>query len=299
MKDNKFKQRFEGLYPALITPFKENGEVNEKVLIQLTDRLLEQKTDGLYLLGSTAEAFLMTDEQRNRTFKLISKHVNGRCKLIAQVGGLDTKACIDMAKSAYENGADMVSAVAPYYYKLSFDEIKKHFLAIAEATPLPFLLYNFPGYSGVSYETEQLLEIVGNDKVAGIKYTDMNLYKLERLRNKGSDILLFNGHDEVYLAACALGVKNAIGSTFNVMLPKFQNIRNLVNKNEWDKARMEQEQANCVIEALIKAGVIPGIKHILSKREYEVGVCRKPFATLSNKDKRNIDLVMELLEPNY
>lgn len=299
MKKQEYKQIFQGLYPALITPFKENGEVNEKVLPQLIDRLLEQNAEGLYLMGSTAEAFLMTNDQRSKTFNLIAKHVKGRCRLIAQVGSLETKACTDMAKNAYDNGADMISAVAPYYYKHSFEELKAYFLSIAETTPLPFLLYNFPGYSGVSYEIEQLIEISSNPSVVGIKYTDMDLYKLERIQNKKPDLLLFNGHDEVYLAACALGVKNAIGSTFNIMLPKFQNIKLLVEKNNWEAARKEQEQANDVIEALIKVGVIPGIKYILSKKGYDVGLCRKPFSELKAENRKIIDDVMNFLEPSY
>ena len=291
------KKKFDGLYPALITPFKDNGNVNEKALLNVADRLIEQEAEGLYLMGSTAEAFLMSTSERNKITELLLKHIGGRCNAIVQVGTLSTADAVSMAKLAYENGADMISAVAPFYYAHSTSELKNHFLTIADATPLPFLLYNFPGYSGVEYSVEQLIKLINEPSIIGVKYTDMNLYKLERLKRNVPEALLFNGHDEVYLSACAIGVRNAIGSTFNIMLPKFKSIKNLVEQGRFDLAQKEQAHANDVIDVLIKTGVVQGIKYILTKLGYEVGDCRAPFSKLNTEKCNMLDEVLDLLEP--
>ena len=111
--------------------------------------------------------------------------------------------------------------------------------------------------------------------------------------------MLFNGHDEVYLAACALGVKNAIGSTFNIMLPKFKSIRNLIELNRFDLAREEQAQVNDVIDVLIKTGVVPGIKYLLSKKGYDVGICKKPFGEINDEKRLMLDRITDFLNPIY
>lgn len=292
-------QNLKGQYPALITPFHNDGSVNKTSMLKLTDRLIEQGADGLYLTGSTSESFLMSVDERNDLVKLICNHVKGSCKLIVQVGTLATDDAVSMAKCAGDAGAHAISAVAPFYYTYSFEELKQYYHSIADATDLPFILYNIPGFTGVDYSIEQLLELTDYPSIMGMKYTDMNLYKLERIKSARPDLLLFNGHDEVYLAAVALGVTSSIGSTYNLMIPKFINIRQLAAKGRFDLALEEQKQANSVIEILIKTGVIPGIKYLLKEMGIDAGICRQPFAPLDQSKKSLLDKVIPLLKPIY
>ena len=112
-------EKFKGIFPALLTPFDENDRVNVKVLEELVDYNLKKGVNGFYVGGSTAEAFLLTEEERLLVMKTVSERAKGKCTLIAHVGCISTAQAIKFAKAAEERGYDAVSSVAPFYYKFS------------------------------------------------------------------------------------------------------------------------------------------------------------------------------------
>ena len=143
------KEKFKGIFTALLTPFQENGNINREALENLIDYNLKKGVKGFYVTGSTGEAFLLSYEERKEVMKIVSEKVGGKCTLIAQIGCISTKQAIGLAKYAEDLGYDAISSVAPYYYKFSFAEIKKYYFDIVDSVSLPMIIYNFPAFSGV------------------------------------------------------------------------------------------------------------------------------------------------------
>lgn len=283
-----------GIIPALVTPFDKNAKVDHGALSELVNRLIEQGAGGFYACGSTAECFLMTDEERKATLETIVKTTNGRVPVIAHVGNIGTEKTCDLARHARELGADAISSVPPFYYKFSFDEIAGYYGDIAKAVPdLPLIVYNFPAFSGVEINADNFKTIIDASGAQGLKYTSYNLFEMEKISRRYPDITIFNGHDEVYLNAMPAGATAAIGSTFNVMLPKFLKLEELYKEGKMEEAIKKQGEINDVIEAMIKVSVNGSIKYWLTKSGIPCGDCRKPNIPLTAEQKAFLDGIYE------
>ena len=210
-------KQFEGIYPAIITPIDENEEINEKALAQVIEKTIGQGVSGFYVSGSTGESFLLRDEQRVQLIKAVCAIVDGRCDVIANIGTFSTRASIKMANAAAECGVTAISAVPPFYFSYSKREIVQYYFDIAEASGMPVILYNIPKMSGVSFGTEELVELLAHDGIVGVKQTTMDLMQTEALVRTCRDKAVFNGHDEILLPALSVGVRASIGSTFSIM----------------------------------------------------------------------------------
>ena len=292
----KTKNKFQGIFPALLTPFDEHDQVNTKVLEELVDYNLKKGVDGFYVGGSTAEAFLLSDEERLLVMKTVSERAKGKCTLIAHIGCISTVQAIRFAKAAQEMGYDAVSSVAPFYYKFSFSEIKKYYFDIVDAVDLPMLIYNFPAFSGVNLTVDNIKEFLNDDRFIGVKHTSNDFFALEQFKAAFPDKLVYNGYDEMLLAGLSMGADGAIGSTFNFMAEKFIKIRELLAQNDLVGAQKIQKEANIIIQALCKVGVMQGEKAVLDALGFDFGPARAPFAPIPDEQKKELlDTVLPLL----
>ena len=287
--------KFKGIIPALLTPFDEKDEVNEAELKKLIERNIAQGVNGFYVGGSTAEAFLLSTEERKNVMRIVKETVKERVTLIAHIGCVSTAHSVDLAKYARELGYDAVSSVAPFYYKFGFEEIKKHYDAIATASALPVIVYNFPAFSGVNITVEQLSELLSDERVIGLKHTSSDYFAMERLRWRFPDKVLYNGYDETYLCGLMMGCDGAIGSTFNFMADKFIAITNAFKKGDVATAQALQREANDVLDPLIKTGVMAGEKEVLNQLGFSFGAPRAPFTPVTDDGKELIAKIIPLL----
>jgi len=278
-----------GIIPALVTPFDSSEKVDYGMLSELVNRLIDQGADGFYSCGSTAECFLLTDDERKKVMETVIKTVDGRVPVIAHVGNVGTEKTVELAKHAEAAGASAVSSVPPFYYKFSFNEIAGYYESIAKSVELPLIVYSIPAFSGVEITADNLKTIIDASGAKGLKYTSYNLFELEKIHRRFPDLKLFNGHDEVMLNALPIGIDGAIGSTFNVMAPKYIALKKAYEAGELDKATAMQGEINDIIEVMIKAGVNQSIKYWLSKAGVNCGNCRKPFAELTAEQKEMLD----------
>lgn len=279
------KNKLSGIYPALLTPFKNNGDVNVSELKKLVKWNLEKGVDGFYVGGSTAEAFLMSEAERETVYRTVAEEVAGKAHLIAHIGAISTDAAIRFGKVAVECGYDAVSAIAPFYYKFSFAQIKKHYFDIVDAVSLPMIIYNFPNFSGVNLTVEQVGEFFGDDRFIGIKHTSNDFFALERFKSNFPDKLVFNGFDEMLLSGLVMGADGGIGSTYNFMAEKFVKIKQLCDNGDYEGARQIQSEANRIIKALCNVGVMEAEKEILCQLGFDFGVARAPFSVLTETQK--------------
>ena len=284
-----------GILPALVTPYDSNGKIYEQSLVDIIDVNLNKGVDGFYACGSTGEAFLLSTKERKLAASIVVQHVAGRVPVVVHVGSIQTDVAVDLAKHAAEIGADAVSAIPPFYYQFSLEEIKAYYRDIAYATSLPLILYNFPAFSGVSLDQKTAGDLFADGKVIGIKHTSQDLFQLERMKSESPDIIVLNGHDEVFLSALAAGADGAIGSTYNFMADIFIEIRRLYKTGDMDKALHLQRRANTVISVLGEVGVFNGVKHLLSASGISCGTCRRPFIALTPEQKTRLETTAAVL----
>lgn len=275
-----------GIYSALLISFNEDGSVNEKGTREIIRHNIEKmKVDGLYVGGSTGENFMLSTDEKKKIFEIASDEVKGRVKLIAQVGSINIYESIELAKFATNLGYDAISAVTPFYYKFSFNEIKEYYNTILENVDNKMIVYSIPFLTGVNISVKEFQELFENKKIIGVKFTAADFFLLERMRKAFPDKLIFAGFDEMMLSAAVLGVDGAIGSTFNVNGVRARAIMEYVEKGDIVKAREEQHITNDLIEAILNNGLYPTLKLLLEIQGIDAGFNRKPMSSATSKQK--------------
>lgn len=285
-------KNLKGIFPALLTPFTKDDKINESSLEKLIQLNLQKGVDGFYVGGSTAEAFLLSFDERKYLLDIVSQMVKGKCALIAHIGCISTKQAIELARYAEEVGADAISSIPPFYYNFSFAEIKSYYFDIVNQVSLPMIIYNFPNFSGVPLNTDNIGEFLADERFIGVKHTSNDFYSLERFKQINERVIVYNGFDEMFLAGLAMGADGGIGSTYNFMAEKFIKMKQLFEAGQIEKAREIQTEVNDIINVLTKVGVFAGEKEILSLMGIDFGDCRKPFRRLDKSDR---DLLKQTL----
>nr|WP_300832651.1 N-acetylneuraminate lyase [uncultured Acetatifactor sp.] len=281
-------EKFKGIFPALLTPFDGQDRVDTEVLGRLVDYNLQKGVDGFYVAGSTAEVFLLDAKERLAVMEAVSSRAGGKCTLIAHIGCISTKQAIEYAREAKEMGYDAISSVAPFYYKFSFEEIRRYYFDIVDAVDLPMLIYNFPAFSGVNLTTDNIREFLADDRFLGVKHTSSDFYALEQFKAGFPDKVVYNGYDEMFLAGLSMGADGGIGSTFNFMAEKYIEIRRLFQENDMSAAQALQKEVNTILRALVEVGVMQGEKAIMEGLGFPLGQARSPFAPLSGAQKEKL-----------
>ena len=281
-------EKFKGIFPALLTPFDGQDRVDTEVLGRLVDYNLQKGVDGFYVAGSTAEVFLLDAKERLAVMEAVSSRAGGKCTLIAHIGCISTKQAIEYAREAKEMGYDAISSVAPFYYKFSFEEIRRYYFDIVDAVDLPMLIYNFPAFSGVNLTTDNIREFLADDRFLGVKHTSSDFYALEQFKAGFPDKVVYNGYDEMFLAGLSMGADGGIGSTFNFMAEKYMEIRRLFQENDMSAAQALQREVNTILRALVEVGVMQGEKAIMEGLGFPLGQARSPFAPLSGAQKEKL-----------
>lgn len=286
---------FSGIYPALLTPFKKDGSVNYDALRQLVRLNIDKGVTGFYVCGSTAEAFLLDTDTRKKLLECVVDESNGKAKILAHVGTISQNTAVDLAKHAAACGADAVSSIPPFYYGFPFDCIKNYYFALADAVDVPVLIYHFPANSGVQLTLDHARMFLADERFMGVKYTSNDLFLLSQIKALRDDAIVYNGYDEIFLSGLAAGADGGIGSTYNFMAEKFIKIKELFEKGEMKAAQALQQEANRVIAALIKLGVMPAEKAALSLMGIDMGQCLPPFQQL---DETQVKWLAGVLKEN-
>jgi N-acetylneuraminate lyase len=267
---------FRGIFTALLTPMFENGDIDFQSLVRLVEHQIEQGIHGFYVGGSTGEGFILTSEERQLVLEAVVKAAAGRVTIIAHVGNISTRESIKLAKHAELQGVNAVSAVVPFYYKVTMKEIREHYEAIMGAVSLPMIVYHFPGATGVNLSMDFYEEMSRNPQCIGVKFTSLNLFEMQQIRARcGQDFLIYNGHDEVYTGGAYAGADGAIGSTFNMMPGLFAGMFEIISSEErppMASLQSMQAEANELIAHMIQFDVIAYEKYML----YLQGVISSP-----------------------
>lgn len=279
--------KFNGIFTALLTPFDKNNKVNEKELAKLVEFNVKMGVKGFYVGGSTAEAFLLSTDERKQIMDVV-KSVAPEKTLIAHIGSVNELEAQELANHARDLGYDAISSVAPFYYKFSFNEIKNYYFRLAENTGLPMLVYHFPAFSGVNMGINEMRQFLEDDKFIGIKYTSNDFFTMEQCKANFPNKIVYNGFDEMFLCGLSMGADGGIGSTYNFMADKFVKIQKLFNEGNIAEAQKVQQEANRIITVLCKIGVMQAEKEVLNQLGFDFGVCRHPFGEPTEEEKQLI-----------
>lgn len=276
-----------GILSALVTPFHADLSLHEGAVAGLVEAQLAQGIDGFYVGGSTGEAFLQDAGERARLLPLVARAARGRAVLIAHVGAIGTAETVALGRAAAEAGFHAVSAIPPFYYDFSAAELVAHYRALADAVPLPVVIYNFGGKTGRLGHGD-LLRLLDDPRIAGVKHTSQDLYQMERFKRHRPDALIWNGYDEMCLAGLAMGADGAIGTTYNFMGRLFVQMLAAHRAGHAAEALALQRRANAVIDVLVEVGVLPGTKALLAMLGQDCGPCRAPFRAVTEAERARL-----------
>lgn len=281
-----------GIYSALLVSFDKEGNINEKGLREIIRHNIDKcKVDGLYVGGSTGENFMLSTEEKKKIFDIAVDEAKEEVKLIAQVGSVNLKEAVELAKYVTDLGYDAISAVTPFYYKFDFEEIKNYYETIVNSVDNKLIIYSIPFLTGVNMSLDQFAELFKNEKIIGVKFTAADFYLLERIRKRFKDKLIFAGFDEMLLPAAVLGIDGAIGSTFNINGIRARKILESAQNGDIKTALDIQHTTNDLITDILNNGIYQTIKLILEEQGVDAGYCRKP---LKEPTKEMIDKAKEI-----
>ncbi|MBS6006016.1 MAG: N-acetylneuraminate lyase [Clostridium baratii] len=281
-----------GIYSALLVSFDKEGNINEKGLREIIRHNIDKcKVDGLYVGGSTGENFMLSTEEKKKIFDIAVDEAKEEVKLIAQVGSVNLKEAVELAKYVTDLGYNAISAVTPFYYKFDFEEIKNYYETIVNSVDNKLIIYSIPFLTGVNMSLDQFAELFKNEKIIGVKFTAADFYLLERIRKRFKDKLIFAGFDEMLLPAAVLGIDGAIGSTFNINGIRARKILESAQNGDIKTALDIQHTTNDLITDILNNGIYQTIKLILEEQGVDAGYCRKP---LKEPTKEMIDKAKEI-----
>ena len=209
------RTKLKGMGVALITPFKSDESVDYDALMRLVDYQVQNNTDFLCVLGTTAETPTLTEDEKQKIKRRVIERVGGRIPILLGVGGNNTRSIVETLKNDDFTGVDAVLSVVPYYNKPSQEGIYQHYKAIAEARPdMPIVLYNVPGRTGVNMTAETTLRVARDFKnVIAVKEASGNITQMDDIiKNKPDSFDVISGDDGITLGA--VGVISVIGNAF-------------------------------------------------------------------------------------
>lgn len=272
------------VYAALMVSFDEDGNIDEKGTREIIRHDIDvEGVDGVYVGGSTGENFMLGLEEKKKIFEIAWDEVDQQVDLIAQVGGPNLKEAKELAKFVTELGYKTISAVTPFYYNFTFDEIKHYYDEIVKDVDAKLLIYSISALTGVSLSLDNFAKLFSNPKIIGVKYTNADFYLLERLRERFPDKLILSGFDEMLLPALIEGVDGCIGSTYNVNARMVKEEIAAYNNGDIAKAQELEHKKNDIITALLNNGIYPSIKLVLQKMGVHAGYNREPMAKYTDK----------------
>ena len=204
---------------ALVTPFNDDLSINHEALANIVNYNIENGTDYLVICGTTGESVTITKQEKKEVVNTISKANNGRVPMVLGIGGNNTKQVIEEIKSTDLSEMAAILSVSPYYSKPTQEGLYQHFKAIAEASPVPIILYNVPGRTAKNMEPETTLRLASDFKnIVAVKEAGNNMSQyLQLLRNKPKDFMIISGDDDLVLGvvlAGGSGVISVIGQAF-------------------------------------------------------------------------------------
>lgn len=223
--------KLQGCYTALVTPFRD-GHVDYQALESLVERQIAAGVSGIVPVGTTGESPTLTMEEHIDVIRFVAETANRRCQIIAGTGGNSTEEAIWLTKSVAEMPVDATLQVTPYYNKPSGEGLYRHFLAVAECTRLPIVLYNVPGRAGKEIPLDVVGRLASHPQVVAIKEAAGSVERVNAIRNM-CDLTVLSGDDSLALPMMSVGATGVISVLSNVAPEAFVEMCRLALSNDF------------------------------------------------------------------
>jgi len=264
---------------ALITPFNNDESVDYDALLRLVDYQLQNGTDYLVVLGTTAETPTLTEEEKKKIVELVVSRVNGQIPIIIGEGGNNTQAIVNNLKKNDYNGIDGILSVVPYYNKPSQEGIYQHYKAISEASSLPIISYNIPGRTGVNMTADTTLRIANDfSNIVAVKEASGNMTQMDDIiKRKPEHFDVISGDDGVTFPLITLGAIGVISVIGNAFPKEFSRMTRLALEGDYASALTIHHNFNELFNLLFVDGNPAGVKCMLNMMGYIENKLRLPL----------------------
>jgi 4-hydroxy-2-oxoglutarate aldolase len=277
-----------GVFPPIPTPFEAGGDVAYQALVENLQRWNEYDLAGYVVLGSNGEAVYLTDEEKIRVWETARQAIPADKLMIAGTGCESTRQTITLTRLAAGAGADVALAVTPHYYagKMTPDALVRHYHAVAEASPIPVMIYNVPKFTNVNIDPAAIARAAQHPNITGIKDTGGSVAQMaDIVRQADPDFQLIAGSASFLFAGLVLGAVGGILALANIAPQKCIDLYRLFQTEQWDEAAELQRWMIPVNAAVTTRFGIAGLKAALDMLGYYGGPARSPLLDLDEGER--------------
>ena len=285
------QHKLSGVGAAMITPFKSDFSCDWDSLRSMLDYVIDGGTDYIVSLGTTAETPTLSPDEKNEVLRLTKEHVAGRMPIVAGAGGNDTRKLIEHIKQMDLEGVEAILSVTPYYNKPSQEGLYQHFMAVADSSPVPVILYNVPGRTGVNMTAETTCRLAADHpNIIAVKEASGKIDQIDQIiKNRPEDFLVLSGDDGMTVDVMRKGGDGVISVAVNAFPKKFSHVVNLAKQGLFDEADKAYEPLHEAVCALFEQGNPVGVKAALTILGQIENVLRLPLVP-------GTDLLMKKME---
>jgi 4-hydroxy-2-oxoglutarate aldolase len=289
-----------GIFPALTTPFQADESVHVSALKENIQRYNKTGVAGYVVLGSTGESVMLSRDEADSIFVTVRDAAAPEKLLIAGTGAESTGETIVRTKRAAQLGYPVALVKTPYYYKPVYraETYIQHYRAVADASPVPILLYSVPQFTGITLETPEILKLAEHPNIIGIKDSSGHIQRVgEMVAGARSDFRVLTGGSAVVYPALVLGAQGAVLALASALPEKCAELFELTQRGEHEKARELQLLLTAASRSIVSDAGIPGVKYAMDLRGYHGGICRRPLLPVPEEKKQPIAAVLSQLHP--
>lgn len=281
---------FKGIGVALVTPFLESGDVDIDSLRTLVNGVIAEGVDFLCVLGTTAETPCLSSEERKLVMEVVAEENKGRIPLLLGCGGNDTREVCQFLRTTNLDAYQGVLIVTPYYNRPSQEGLFQHYKAIADASPLPIVLYNVPTRTGVNLQPQTTLRIAETcNNVVAIKEASGNLEQIDEiLKNAPLGFEVLSGDDSLTMEMIRMGAVGVISVIGNASIHDFTNLVRFSINADFPRAESLQEKLQDMYKLLAVDGNPSGIKALLSEQGKIQNILRLPLVPARAETQKKI-----------
>lgn len=283
-----------GCYVAIVTPFCEDGSINEKALRNHVNFLIKKGVDGIVPCGTTGESATLSWEEHNSVVDIVVNQAAGRVKVIAGAGSNNTAESIAAARHAQKSGADAILSITPYYNKPTQEGLFQHYKNIALSVDIPIMVYNVPGRTGINLLPETLERLCEFKNIVAVKEASGNLNQISEIHRRcGDRMVIFSGDDALTLPILAIGGKGVISVVSNIVPQKMCALINSFFAGDISGALQIHEELLPLSSAMfIETNPIP-VKTAMNHMGLNGGTFRLPLVNMNEHNKKELINVLE------
>ncbi len=284
--------RFRGTGVALVTPFRSDKSIDFMALEKVINHVIEGGVEYIVVMGTTAESATLSAVEKNSIIKYVVEKNAGRVPVVLGAGGYDTMAIIENIKKADLAGIDAFLLVTPYYNKPNQQGLFEHFGAIAKSSPLPIIMYNVPGRTGINMTAETTLELAHNFKnIIAVKEASGNIEQImEIIEKKPSHFDVISGDDSITLPLISVGATGVISVAANALPKDFSTMVRLALSGKYSEARVLHYKLLEFSRLLFAEGSPTGVKCAMTKLEILENHLRLPLVPASKSLEDRISI---------